>query len=973
MATKKKAAAAAAPAASTILAQCADPHVGNHGRNGGPKVDGLNNRGRMTLDVFARAIDAARNAGARGLVVNGDLFHQAIPEPQIISGVQQALKRRGEMGVYLIPGNHDMLDASAKGGNTAMAPLWEQATVITEPRWIRVGDYQVLTIPFDARRKMDAHLQDVIARADSLPGYVAGVEADRAVLCTHVGLYALEDAERWMRGARDSMVAEELMGALVDADISHAFVGNYHKQGMWDLDVGGGRVIHAIQCGTLCPGGFGDEGLENRGNVHFLAYPGNRHTVIEIPGPRFIDAAPENLINVPPAPPAFAYHVRQVGGDPPTLEAIWRGWASLEHLPAKVEADAGDGAPPRALESPEEAISAAVRAHPDVAAAAPHHQVLAVERALELWKKSVPKASVAAGSMLVEHASLTDFFQWRMDKDERVHFLRDGLTFLIGKNGSGKSSLLEAPCWLIWGKTIRGTKIKGSATGTFQVAGSTYRIQRAPFELLFHRLAGRPMGGEVAHGEEDLSGQTPTETQAKIEEVFGTWKAFLVTRVFSGQRGDTFGSIANAERQGVVAALMPELDRFATASKAALADLKGAVDASQIRLDAYTRAAAVAQEAETSLADGRERLGAADVEGALREHKMAVEAHEGARAEAGRARAHADKCATYSRAAGEELVTAREAYAEEASKIQSLKATLADIRKLGDACPACRQAVSPAHRQALAMAPERAMEACEKIAAAKDEVRRFAADEARTIGESAGKAEARARALERELPGHAARVAAASQDVRAAEAAAADLKRLGDRKAELDAKVRDAKIVADAANDLQVLARAISDVLGPRGARVKLMGDALDYLSAEACACLAAIGSTIRVRLTPTKPRADGSDGAPQVHLRAMLNGAQFEHDELSGGERARVDVAILLALAKLRGGGGFLAFDEVFDPLDDEGLEGVASLLIEMARGRQVLVISHNPRLAALMPRGSVRRVQRDAAGRSCLVEDAG
>ena len=45
---------------------------------------------------------------------------------------------------------------------------------------------------------------------------------------------------------------------------------------------------------------------------------------------------------------------------------------------------------------------------------------------------------------------------------------------------------------------------------------------------------------------------------------------------------------------------------------------------------------------------------------------------------------------------------------------------------------------------------------------------------------------------------------------------------------------------------------------------------------------------------------------------------------------------------------GGTVFFDEVFDALDADGIDAVARVLVDLSMERCVVVISHNPALAA-------------------------
>ena len=68
-----------------------------------------------------------------------------------------------------------------------------------------------------------------------------------------------------------------------------------------------------------------------------------------------------------------------------------------------------------------------------------------------------------------------------------------------------------------------------------------------------------------------------------------------------------------------------------------------------------------------------------------------------------------------------------------------------------------------------------------------------------------------------------------------------------------------------------------------------------------------------------------------------------------SGGEKKRIDLAINLALQDLVASRSskkinIAMFDEVFDSLDENGIDGVISLLQELSQSKStILVVSHN------------------------------
>jgi len=258
------------------LAVIADCHIANHARFGGPVVNGINARGAIALKAFEHALIMAAERGCRDLVVAGDLFHSRRPEPAIIAGVQQAIHRASPgIRVTVIPGNHDMLDADAAGGNTACAPLWQNASLVSEPGWREPGDCEALLVPFQSRVPMAMHLSEVLAVKPT------GLLGRPRVLVTHVGVYDDADAPPWQRRAKDAIGARFLLDLLEAAGIDTAFVGNYHEHRIWR-----GERSRVVQLGTLCPASFSDAGLTDRGLM--ATYRDGGFSFVEVPGPRFV-------------------------------------------------------------------------------------------------------------------------------------------------------------------------------------------------------------------------------------------------------------------------------------------------------------------------------------------------------------------------------------------------------------------------------------------------------------------------------------------------------------------------------------------------------------------------------------------------------------------------------------------------------------------------------------------------------------
>lgn len=269
-----------------FLACTADIHIGNHAANGGEVIAGLNERARQGLDTFRRSLVMAREAGVASYFIAGDLFQTRRPEPALIAGVQRVLVEEApNLPVIIVPGNHDMLDATAHEGNTACAPLYREATVIREPDWVMVPESTgtvVFCVPFDSRAPMSEYLPKLLAEQGGIQ-----MAAGQRVLVCHVGVYD-DDAPPWCRTARDGIHVDELFAAMEAGKFLQAFVGNFHHHKVWDHK-GVAGAMQIVQVGTLAPHGFGDEGFFP--SVGGMAlYDGDEVTMVEVPGPRFVSS-----------------------------------------------------------------------------------------------------------------------------------------------------------------------------------------------------------------------------------------------------------------------------------------------------------------------------------------------------------------------------------------------------------------------------------------------------------------------------------------------------------------------------------------------------------------------------------------------------------------------------------------------------------------------------------------------------------
>jgi ABC-type Mn2+/Zn2+ transport system ATPase subunit len=96
------------------------------------------------------------------------------------------------------------------------------------------------------------------------------------------------------------------------------------------------------------------------------------------------------------------------------------------------------------------------------------------------------------------------------------------------------------------------------------------------------------------------------------------------------------------------------------------------------------------------------------------------------------------------------------------------------------------------------------------------------------------------------------------------------------------------------------------------------------------------------VEITPFKETKEGEN--LNVNIRVFYKGCACKKvDELSGGEQARLELAICLAINSL-GSGTLLLLDECFSSLDSETTDDIVELLKTHAResGKLIIVIAH-------------------------------
>lgn len=536
-----------------------------------------------------------------------------------------------------------------------------------------------------------------------------------------------------------------------------------------------------------------------------------------------------------------------------------------------------------------------------------------------------------------------------------------GVTLLVGLNGEGKSSVLEAPSFAFWGKTLRGTTPwRKDTAGSVSVEAA----MRGPggTSLLASRSVTK--GGTKSLDVRGTLGDTNQKRQEKLAHMLPSWERWQQTHVFSSTDVLKFSCATDKERKELVESVLGLhiFDRGLELCRADLAKIRqelAEVNADLRFADAeILRKEARVKELEVSLPPLDDEPPPVAPEGFLESAPVDEAALSRAVAEAkAQVEAVPEQAPTLDGALVQATRDARATY--------DLLCARHDAVQDGE-CGECGSTFDDVEREkyvqpmAAALLKLREAEAAEKVARAEvyREETRITAERARTyqawLDAEAALREAQreqrvwdaykenfAKWGERQVVRRTAREVEeqarrdALQDVRTA---------LATTQLEVETlKASQLRLAQE-----QEIAEGAERVLGLKGVRVSVLGEALAGVQHVANAWLSRIfpGVTVELRnWTETKA------GHLNEQLSLIVHGAGggYGYKALSSGQRRRIDIALVLGLAEVAagadGGAGTLFLDEVFDAIDAETAPAIAECLSELGRDRSVVVITHRER----------------------------
>lgn len=478
-----------------------------------------------------------------------------------------------------------------------------------------------------------------------------------------------------------------------------------------------------------------------------------------------------------------------------------------------------------------------------------------------------------------------------------------GVVVVTGNNGSGKSAIVEACAWGVWGKTIRGTSPVpdgGDKKICTTITTDTHTVTRE----------GKK--GVVSWGGEY---ETNTKAQRALEAEIGGFDLWRRTHYYASESAG-FGAATDAERKRLLERLLG-IEHYAGAYRLCRDDLNEAKHA----LTRADHAVALAERDLDSLCERLEDAEAALEVAPVSDTPPTSPLPEGV--DAVIVRRHHNALCQDSAVAGQTIAACR---------VRLTVAERSQAQMEAGTCPTCGQAVETS--QAVDTGPP------------IEDLRRALADAEREYERLQGelkKSQAHKELADRHKAAMAAWSAQRERHDRAWRHAQEQITRLEGMLGKAEDALYNATQDRDAARQRLAVLTATATALGTKGFRAQVLGEALAGLEHATNAVLDHMtGGSLRIALRSYSETAKGKI-KEAISLQVKGAGGGHGYAACSTGQRRRIDVAIVLALAGLAGARGTLWFDEVFDGLDAQGVERLAELLEDLATERAVIVITHS------------------------------
>lgn len=585
--------------------------------------------------------------------------------------------------------------------------------------------------------------------------------------------------------------------------------------------------------------------------------------------------------------------------------------------------------------------------------------------------------------------SLTNFMRFRRAK---LSLEKRGLVHIEGRNlddesatsnGAGKSSLIDALVWCLYGVTTHDPSADGDdvvnekraknceVRAAFLAGDASYEVirrrawKKAGKAVQLHFMQHN-LNKHSSDPHHSLTKGTIKDTQDEIERVLGmSVGTFRIACVFGQGRAYRFSRLTDAEKKAVLDEMLGS-EQYANAAVKA-GELLGEKDRELGKLEtALETALESRQSARKALDRARQRFqdsasrAQSERDLAKREAADLFDQQSRYADEEQYAVAKMDRDSVRKKLdeAGIALRNAARTYDKAENLLQSLKAAHSRTANTADKkCTSCDQLIDAAHvkRQLSVLSKDIAEtqlifdEAKKQLEAARDVRVRMQEelDKAETHLERISKSCAKGKAIEAKRDEALKRAARKDVDTSALRDAM--------REAKQECKQLKLKIVK-LQERIAVLKQEREHLqfwkhgFGAKGLRSLMLDSAMPYLNAKLDSYAHALtAGNISVEMK-TQRELKGGGLREDLHIDVKNKYGSTKYTMNSIGERAKIDVIVGLALqdmaaARSRVPVNVAFFDEAFEGIDARGADGVATLLTQMER-ESVFVVTHQEHL---------------------------
>ena len=552
-------------------------------------------------------------------------------------------------------------------------------------------------------------------------------------------------------------------------------------------------------------------------------------------------------------------------------------------------------------------------------------------------------------------------------------------------NGAGKSTIPKAILWGLTGETDAGTTAKDYIRrGATDAAVEVSLVSSATGdEVRVRRTVGRkrPVRASIwVNGELDGDSYDAKAVSERLSGLLGFDAADLSRFSFISQGNDfSFATATDAQRKALVGrvARLDRLDDALTRCRGSRDKYRAKVDNLRLaRASAETRLEVLREAVDVDVSPGPTEAEAAAAEIAVARatglseeaeaayrvaaERFAADWPESRRRELMRERSDRES----------ELIAATSSVVEAQTHVERLERLAKDSAV---SCPSCGHAFS--YDISAAELERRSTEWAERLSVRSEAIpghEKRLADAIRALdafddGRTTARGDVDALAHDRDVrTGDLARARGEYAEVdrrrraHLAEVAARD--KAAAKVAEAEAALSEADAAVAAAEARLADLDYWTVALGSTGAfRSRLARKVLGRISAEVNAAMEEFGAGFRIEVSGYTEKADGTS-SDKISVTAVRDdGERFKIPQLSGGQKTRIKLCCILALARMLNGRpgteglDLITLDETLDSIDAEGTAAAERIMRDS--GATFLVVSHQPQFGQQANRLEVRR----------------